>query len=241
MTSSAHIFPPVAIVESCFKENFGIPRQPGLVPEARGRIRLLPPYDQPESVRGLEGFSHIWVMFIFHHLKSEAARATVRPPRLGGNTKIGVFASRATHRPNPLGLSLLKLDNIETSPGNVVLNVSGLDMLDGTPVLDIKPYLPYAESIPGAAGGYASEPPAMACEVVFSELAQRQASQLEQQYPHFSLLLTKVLGLDPRPAYHREDLQWQQRVYGLSLYDQNIRWQVDDNKITVIEIEPTKA
>ena len=237
--SNEHVFKAIGLVESCFPENFGIPRQPGLVPEARGRILLLEPYDQPDAIRGLEGFSYLWVVFVFHQLKSDAVKTTVRPPRLGGNTRLGVFASRATHRPNPIGLSLVKLENIDTSSGNVVLEVSGLDMTDGTPVLDIKPYLPYAESIPDAEAGYANDAPELQCDVIFTEQAKHQVDVLETRYPQFTALLTKVLSLDPRPAFHQPSDNQQDRVYGLGLYDQNIRWQVStDNVITVLDIKP---
>lgn len=234
-----YCFKPIGIVESCFKENFGIPRQPGLVPEARGRIQLLAPYNQPESVRGLEGFSHLWVVFVFHQLKGDAIKTTVRPPRLGGNTRLGVFASRATHRPNPIGLSLVKLEKIDISQGDVVLEVSGLDMTNGTPVLDIKPYLSYADSVPEARAGYASEAPKLACKVVFSEQARQQLAVLEKNYPQLTVLLSKVLGLDPRPAFHQQSERHQERVYGLCLYDQNIHWRVSaENVITVLDINP---
>ena len=239
--STKFSFQAIANVESCFPENFGIPRQPGLVPEARGRIRLLPPYDQPETVRGLEGFSHLWVVFVFHQIKSETARNTVRPPRLGGNVRLGVFASRATHRPNPIGISLVKLEKIDAQSGHVVLEVSGLDMVDGTPVLDIKPYLPYAESVPDALAGYASEAPQSVCEVVFTESARIQAERLEASYPQFIALLRRVLSLDPRPAFHQQSYRQQGRIYGLGLYDQNIRWQVSEDKlITVLDITRTE-
>jgi tRNA-Thr(GGU) m(6)t(6)A37 methyltransferase TsaA len=233
-------FSPIGVVESCFPDNFGIPRQPGLVPAARGAVRLLAPYDQPEAVRGLEGFSHLWVIFVFHQLKGETDKCTVRPPRLGGNTRLGVFASRATHRPNPIGLSLVKLEGINQQAG-VSLEVSGLDIVTGTPVLDIKPYLPYAESIDNARSGYADAAPG-AIEVVYSELARQQANVLENRYPGFSALLTQVLAQDPRPAFHQQSSSHRQRVYGLTLYDQNIRWHMlDDQVAEVIEMTPVEG
>lgn len=239
--SNEYNFQAIAVVESCFPENFGIPRQPGLVPEARGRIRLLEPYDQPDSVRGLEGFSHLWVMFVFHRLKGDVTKTTVRPPRLGGNTRLGVFASRATHRPNPIGLSLVKLEKIDISSGDVILEVSGLDMTDGTPVLDIKPYLPYAESISDATAGYANEAPKLQYDVVFAMEAKQQLEVLEARYSGFTALLSKLLALDPRPAFHQDNEQHQDRIYGLGLYDQNIRWQLGvDNSIIVLEIKPVE-
>ncbi|MFO7602774.1 MAG: tRNA (N6-threonylcarbamoyladenosine(37)-N6)-methyltransferase TrmO [Gammaproteobacteria bacterium] len=240
MQTTQFTFEAIGQVESCFSTNFGIPRQPGLVPEARGRIRLFAPGASPESVRGLEAFSHLWVVFVFHRLKGATDKATVRPPRLGGNTRLGVFASRATHRPNPIGLSLVKLEAIDCSGTEVVLEVSGLDMVEGTPVLDIKPYLPYAEALPHAEAGYASEAPQLTCAVVFSPQARQQAQALEAHYAQFTALLTRVLALDPRPAFHQQGSPRQGRVYGLELYDQNIRWQVDsEQRITVLDILPT--
>jgi len=240
--SNEYIFQTIGVVESCFPQNFGIPRQPSLVPEARGGIRLLEPYNQSDAVRGLEEFSHLWVIFVFHRLKGDVAKTTVRPPRLGGNTRLGVFASRATHRPNPIGLSLVKLEKIDISSGDVILEVSGLDVTDGTPVLDIKPYLPYAESIPDATAGYANEAPKLQYEVIFAEEARQQAEALEVKYPEFMALLSKVLALDPRPAFHHHSDQYQDRIYGLGLYDQNIRWQLSaNNAITVLDIKPVEV
>ena len=236
--SEQYTFKVIGVVESCFTENFGIPRQPGLVPAARGTIRLRPPYDQPEAVRGLEGFSHLWVIFVFHQLKGETDKSTVRPPRLGGNSRLGVFASRATHRPNPVGLSLVRLEGIQLEAGRVVLDVSGLDLLNGTPVLDIKPYLPYAEAVSSASAGYAEVAPRQV-EVQFTEQARQQAVALERRYPAFAELLTQVLGQDPRPAFHRQSERHRQRIYGLTLYDQNVRWRIrEDQTIEVLDISP---
>ena len=161
-------FEPVGVIHSCFKEKFGIPRQPGLAPDARAVLELLPPYNRAEAVRGLEGFSHVWLSFIFHACLGEPWKPTVRPPRLGGNRRLGVFATRSTHRPNPIGLSAVELEKIEAAPGRVLLHLKGVDLLDGTPVLDIKPYLPYSDNIPGALGGFAPEMPAAPFEVSFA-------------------------------------------------------------------------
>ncbi|MGB8712547.1 MAG: tRNA (N6-threonylcarbamoyladenosine(37)-N6)-methyltransferase TrmO, partial [Onishia taeanensis] len=148
---------PIGRIESDYPDKFGIPRQPGLAPAARARLVLLPPYDDPLSVRGLEAFSHLWLTFVFHH-SPERWSPLVRPPRLGGNAKVGVFASRSTHRPNRLGLSLVELKGIDTDNG-VALELSGHDLLDGTPILDIKPYLPWAEARPDARAGFAPAAP----------------------------------------------------------------------------------
>lgn len=152
-------FAPIGVIRSCFRQKFGIPRQPRLVPAARATLELLPSYAQPEAVRGLEGFSHLWLLFVFHGIPAGHWQPTVRPPRLGGNQRMGVFATRSSFRPNPIGLSAVALERIEISAGRVVLHLAGVDVLDGTPVLDIKPYVPYADSIPEAVGGFANEAP----------------------------------------------------------------------------------
>ena len=149
---------PIATVRSCFGAKFAVPRQPGLCPSAWGRLVFHPEYRSPEAVRGIEGFSHLWLVFGFHETVGQGWKPTVRPPRLGGNQRIGVFASRSTFRPNGLGLSLVRLEGVDTkAPDSPVLLLGGLDLLDGTPVYDVKPYLPYAEAVPEAAGGFAGE------------------------------------------------------------------------------------
>ncbi|MCW9025395.1 MAG: tRNA (N6-threonylcarbamoyladenosine(37)-N6)-methyltransferase TrmO, partial [Gammaproteobacteria bacterium] len=167
-------FEPVGVVQSCFKEKFGIPRQPGLIAEARASIKILPPYDRDEAFVGLDEFSHIWVLFIFHQCLRDTWKPTVRPPRLGGNKRVGVFASRSTHRPNSVGMSVVKLDNICRDHNGLVLSISGVDLMEGTPVIDIKPYLPYADNITGATGGYAPAAPECQQHVTFTEQAQQQ-------------------------------------------------------------------
>ena len=147
-------FDPIGIVHSPFKEKFGIPRQPGLVPEAKARLEVLPPYDRSEAFCGLEDFSHIWVTFVFHEAICTRWQPTVRPPRLGGNRRIGVFSSRSPFRPNPIGMSVVALEGISNIEGKIELQLAGVDLLDGTPVLDIKPYIPYADSLPDARSGF---------------------------------------------------------------------------------------
>ena len=149
---------PIATVRSCFGSKFAVPRQPGLCPSAWGRLVFHPAYRSPEAVRGIEGFSHLWLIFGFHETVEQGWKPTVRPPRLGGNQRIGVFASRSTFRPNGLGLSLVRLEGIDTTASDSpVLLLGGLDLLDGTPVYDVKPYLPYAEAVPEAAAGFAGD------------------------------------------------------------------------------------
>lgn len=205
-------------VRSCFAEKFAIPRQPALAPAARGVIELLPPYNQPQALAGLEQVSHIWVIFVFHQALEQQHRLQVRPPRLGGNQRLGVFASRASHRPNSLGQSVLRLEQID-SDGK--LHVSGIDLLDGTPVLDIKPYIPFVESIPEAYNRIAEQPPEL-IKVEWQpqalEQAQQQAQRLQQPLVE---LIEQCLAQDPRPAYQQPQPG---RSYGSRFYDVQVRW-----------------
>jgi tRNA-Thr(GGU) m(6)t(6)A37 methyltransferase TsaA len=150
---------PIAFVHSCYKEKFATPRQSGIVTAATGVIELVPPFNDPDSVAGLENCSHIWLQFIFDKCINQGWKAKVRPPRLGGNKKMGVFATRATHRPNAIGMSAVKLERIETGNSKVLLYVSGLDLIDGTPIIDIKPYIPYSDSIEDAQYPFAQAAP----------------------------------------------------------------------------------
>lgn len=232
-------FPAVGIMRSCYKAKFGIPRQPGLVEEAKGAIELIPPYNQPNAVRGLEDFSHIWVMFVFHLAIREGWKATVRPPRLGGDKRIGVFASRSPFRPSPIGLSVLKLDRIvQGDHGKLVIEVTGQDILDGTPILDIKPYLPYTDSIPDAIGGFAPTPPnAEALKVIVSPKAERDFDEIGRRGNlSFRDLAIKVIAADPRPAYQREA----GRVYGVFLDGYEVVWRAGGDCAEIIGIEKAK-
>lgn len=225
-------FAPIGIVRSCFREKFGIPRQPGLVEVARATLELLPPYNQPAAIRGLEGFSHVWLVFVFHGVPAGRWQPTVRPPRLGGNRRLGVFATRSTFRPNPIGLSAVALERIATGRGRVALHLAGVDLLDGTPVLDIKPYLPYADRIPAATGGFAAEAPPPALAVEFSPAAAAFCAA----WPVGDLgeLIAQILRQDPRPAYARTDPA--PRHHGMKLYDCDVRWNVRGEVAHVTEI-----
>lgn len=227
---------PVAILRSPFTDKFGIPRQPGLAPSARGTIEMLAPYHGAEAVRGLEGFSHIWITFLFHRHIDHPVSTTVRPPRLGGNQRLGVFATRSSFRPNPIGQSAVKLVSIQQASSGTVLTVSGIDILDHTPVIDIKPYIPYSDSLPEARGGFADHAPAPTLSVDFDPSAKQQLQHLSQEkYPALQQLIIEVLRQDPRPAYKKGDSL---REYGLHLYDLNIRFQVNGSHVIVIEIAP---
>jgi tRNA-Thr(GGU) m(6)t(6)A37 methyltransferase TsaA len=228
-------FEPVGIIHSCFKESFGIPRQAGLVPANEATLHLLPPYDVPDALRGLQGFSHVWILFVFHGEYGVAWAPLVRPPRLGGNDKIGVFASRSPHRPNPIGLSAVKLLSIDTAPPGVRLRLGGGDFLDGTPVLDVKPYVSYADALPDATSGYAAPPPGPVLQVEFSDEASAQCEAEAYRYPQLKTLITQMLALDPRPAYLAQ--QGDGRVFGCRLLDFDVKWTVREAIATVIRLE----
>ena len=222
---------PIGIVHSCFGGKFGVPRQPGLCPSAWGRLVFHEGYRSPEAIRGIEGFSHLWLIFGFHETVGQGWKPTVRPPRLGGNRRVGVFASRSTFRPNGLGLSLVHLEGIDNGAADgPVLLLGGVDLLDGTPVYDIKPYLPYAESVPDAAAGFAAdEIPRLDIEIadevleVFSSLPQRDQA-----------VIREALALDPRPAVQKEDSD---RVFGALLCGHDVRFTIMDGVCRIVGIE----
>jgi len=221
---------PIAHIRTDFPEKFGIPRQSGLAKALRGRIVFEPEYRNPDALRGLEEFSHIWLIWEFSANRSTSSwQPTVRPPRLGGNAHMGVFATRSPFRPNPLGLSCVKMDSIEfSSPDGPVINVCGADLMDGTPVYDIKPYIKYADSRPEAVCGYVDRLEERSLKVVFpSELADRVADK--------SVIppLMETLRLDPRPSYHDDP----ERVYGLSFAGYNVRFRVAGQVLNVIDLE----
>ena len=222
----------IGTVHSVYQEKFGIPRQPGLVTIQTATLELLPPYNRPELVRGLEGFSHIWVSFIFHGVEAGKWSPTVRPPRLGGNERVGVFASRSTHRPNPLGLSVVKLSSIDASDKGVRLHLIGADLLDGTPVVDIKPYIPYVDSIIDAQGGFAAAAPQRELSVFFSDVAKEQIVRYAQHHPRLETLIRETLCYDPRPAYKKGA----DGIGGVRLYDFDVRYEISGRNLQVLEI-----
>ena len=230
-----YTFTTIGVVHSCYQQKFGIPRQPGLVTEATARIELLPPFNRLDIIDGLEQFSHIWVQFIFHACIQENWKAKIRPPRLGGKTKMGVFATRATHRPNPLGLSVVKLGAIYHENNKVFIELHGADLLDGTPIVDIKPYLPYVDSIADADGGFA--PTSTEHQpVIFSSLALQQCDEYQQKTTRpIANLIRQIVAQDPRPSYlHNKD----NRIHGIQLWDLNIKWQTHDTHFEILYLEP---
>lgn len=221
---------PIAHIYTDFPEKFGIPRQSGLAKSLRGRIVFEPEYRNPDALRGLDGFSHIWLIWEFSANRTTSPwQPVVRPPRLGGNSFMGVFATRSPFRPNPLGLSCVKVDSIELStPDGPVINVLGADLMDGTPIYDIKPYIRYADSRPEAICGYVDALEERSLKVVFpSELSDRIADKT------IIPSLMETLRLDPRPSYHNDP----ERVYGLSFSGYNVRFKVVEAVLTVTDIE----
>lgn len=228
-------FTPIGIVHSPFKEKFGVPRQPGIASAARATLELLPPYDRDEALEGLSGFSHVWIVFVFHATAAQGWQPSVRPPRLGGNTRVGVFASRSMFRPNPIGLSVVELEGYGREDGKLVLRLKGADLIDGTPVLDIKPYVPYADSIPQARGGFADAMPESPLQVRFTPEAEAQLRARELLHPQLRELIVQVLGADPRPAYRGQgnDL----REYGMRLLDFDLHWRIEGDSAVVQRLD----
>lgn len=224
----------IGLVHSPFKEKFGIPRQPGLIQGDDGWIELSAPWDRQEALQGLDGFSHLWVVFIFHQAikPMEAWRPTVRPPREGAKRQ-GVFATRSPYRPNPIGMSVVRYHGWEKRQGKLSLKVSGLDLLDGTPVVDIKPYLPYADSLPQAQGGFAHQAPSAEekFSVVFSELAREQLQKALSTYPNLQQLIETSVAHNPRPAYfgHIEE----RVAFGMKLYEFDVQWEISEQEIYI--------
>ncbi len=239
---------PIGIVHSCYKEKFAIPRQPGLAPAATAIIEILPDYAKSEAFSGLESSSHIWVEFIFHagfkRQETDAGpghwQTSVRPPRLGGNQRMGVFATRSPNRPNKMGLSAVKLEQIAFKDGGVQLHIAGHDLLDGTPVLDIKPYVPYADSLSDATNGFAAAPPVL-LPVTFSRAVNEVLASLAvDESHHLSALIEQILQQDPRPSYQYLD---EKRIYGVKLMDWQVRWRYrlqnnGEQEIVVEQLEP---
>lgn len=221
---------PVAYIRTEFPEKFGIPRQSGLAKSLKGCVVFEPEYRNPDALRGLEGFSHLWLIWEFSANRNSGSwQPTVRPPRLGGNAHMGVFATRSPFRPNPLGLSCVKIVSIDVdTPEGPVIYVSGADLMNGTPIYDIKPYIRYADSRPEAVCGYVDELEERSLKVIFpSGLADRVSDKTV--IPS----LMETLRLDPRPSYHDDP----ERTYGLSFAGYNVRFMVNGNVLTVTDLE----
>lgn len=218
---------PIGYIKTPFNDKFGIPRQSGMVDDIISYIELNKEYSNITAFKGLEEFSHIWIIWGFSKNFNKKWSPTVRPPRLGGNKRMGVFATRSPNRPNPLGLSSLKLIDIIVQNGNTILKVSGADMLNNTPIYDIKPYIPFTDSHVNADSGFAKEFTNYHLNV---NITDEMAERIQNEYINSVL---KILSLDPRPGYQKDP----ERIYGVSVYDYNIKFKVDENTLFVIDVE----
>ena len=220
----------IARIRSDFSTKFGIPRQSGLVEELEAAVVFEPEYRNPDALRGLEGFSHLWLIWEFSQARRESWSPTVRPPRLGGNRRLGVFATRSPFRPNPIGLSCVRLLGVDLhTPEGPVIRVAGADLMDGTPIYDIKPYLPYADCKPQALGGFAAQPKEASLEVD----CPAELLALVPEGKRAALL--GVLAQDPRPQYQDDP----ERVYGMAFGGLEVRFRVAGDRLTVCQVEPT--
>ncbi len=224
---------PIAVIETPYKEKFSVPRQPRLVPSASARIKLLGDLNCLEAIRGIEQFSHLWILFLFDQNLAAGWKPTVRPPRLGGNERVGVLASRSTFRPNGIGMSAVELRGINKEGDQIYIEVGSVDLVDQTPIIDIKPYIPYSDAIVDAQGGYADSEPEK-IEVIFSEQALKTLNR-SPDGPIQQAVIEEVLAQDPRPAYKKNKPD--DKEYAANLYDFNVKFIVTENLVTVTAIE----
>lgn len=216
----------IARIQTPFPEKFGVPRQSGLV-DTPAQIVFEPAYRNLDALRGIDGFSHLWLLWQFDRAERESWSPTVRPPRLGGNERMGVFATRSPFRPNPIGLSCVKLEGVEQTENGPILHISGADLVDGTPILDIKPYLPYCDSVPDARGGWTDGLNSACLQVEFPDTLLELVPEADRPG------LLGVLQSDPRPRYQNDP----DRVYGLTYAGMNVKFRVAEDRLTVIEVE----
>ena len=223
----------IGLIHSCYREKFGIPRQPGLVKSGTGSIELLPPCNREEMYRELDSFSHIWIQFVFHEAIADGWRPTVRPPWLGGQKRVGLYASRTPHRPNFLGLSVVRYHGLRKEKKKLFLDISELDLLDGTPVVDIKPYVPYSDALTDASSGFVQFAEKKVVVRLTPEVEASCLQYKKETNRDLRTLICEVLEQDPRPASQRE----REREYGMLLWDRNIRWHADEVGFTVFSVE----
>lgn len=218
---------PIAYMKNDYKEKFGIPRQSGLIKAAVSKIVFEPEFSDSNTLRGLEGYSHLWLIWLFSENAEAGWSPTVRPPRLGGNVRMGVFATRSPFRPNPIGLSCVELDHVEYGEEGSVIYVKGADLMDGTPILDIKPYVPYADSHPEASSGFAGD-------VFDHSMKVEIADEILERIPvEKREAVLEILAQDPRPGYQRD----QKRIYGMEYGNMNIRFRGEEDRIVVIDVQ----
>jgi tRNA-Thr(GGU) m(6)t(6)A37 methyltransferase TsaA len=240
--TAAYTFEPIAVIHTPFTQRFGIPRQPGLVPQAKGVIKFKNDPDFQHALKGLDQFSHLWLVFVFHSHGGNKWKPTIRPPRLGGKEKMGVLASRSPHRPNPIGLSVCGIEKIDTgAKGGAEVHVTGIDLLDGTPILDVKPYLPYADSVPDANSGWAYEE-IKKTPVRFEPKALLKISEIEAAGEiGLQLLIEQLLTIDPRPGFQRRELppeaeHSQGRDFGLLVKKWDVHWRIENQAFVVTDL-----
>ena len=226
-------FETIGIVHSCYKDKFAIPRQARLVTASTASIELIPPYNDIEITRGLEGFSHLWLSFIFHRHVGKGWNTTVKPPRLDGKQRFGVLATRASFRPNPIGLSLVELDSIEQQGGKLFIHIKGADLLDQTPIIDIKPYVPYTDSIPDAKGGFTDQVKEQKLKVSFSPEAENDCQKAKSKYPQIREFIEQLLALDHRAYYYKKI----DKNYSTRVYDFDLKWAIDEHEVNVTSLK----
>ncbi len=233
-----YCFDPIGFVESPFKDKYGIPRQSSLAVAAKGKIKFKNDPDLVTALRSIEQFSHLWIIFVFHEHGGKNWKPSIRPPRLGGRQKVGVLASRSPHRPNPIGMSAVRIESVNLdSGGGPEIIVAGLDLLDGTPVLDVKPYIPYADFVCDAGGGWANEP-VKKYPVLLSVEVQKEIEIIDAKHSEFSSLMQQILEIDPRPAYQKrkypiDEGGTQEHQYGIEIMGFEVKYRVEDFGIRV--------
>ena len=239
----SHSYSPIGFIRTCFTEKFGVPRQSMMIPEATGVLKLNADPLYRQALNHLEEFSHVWIVFVFHQHVKKDWRPTIRPPRVGGPRRVGVFASRSPHRPNPIGMSAVKLERIDLdAPGGIELHLSGVDFMDGTPVLDIKPYLPFADIIPEASSGWAGgEIPKYAVEFSPESLSALQKYS-ERRHPRSRELILQILEWDPRPRSQRaampiESPETEGKTFDIRILDFDVKWKVKNGQIEVVAVK----
>jgi tRNA-Thr(GGU) m(6)t(6)A37 methyltransferase TsaA len=239
-------FDPIGFVESPFKDKYGIPRQPSLAPSARGKIKLKNDPDLVTALKTIDQFSHLWVVFVFHDHGGRNWKPSIRPPRLGGRQKVGVLASRSPHRPNPIGLSAVRIEGVNLlAEGGPEIAISGLDLLDQTPVLDVKPYIPYADAIPEATSGWATES-VVKYPVTFAAEAEAFLQGLGDQQKQLSSVILEILEIDPRPAYQKRTYPLavpahQGLRYGIEIHGYEVSYEISGEGLRVLAIGPGGA
>jgi tRNA-Thr(GGU) m(6)t(6)A37 methyltransferase TsaA len=236
MTSKNYAFSPIATITTPFKQKFAIPRQPGLA-NAKGTISFLPGFDDINMLEGIDGFSHLWLLFIFHQTQARGWKSKVKAPRLGGNASTGVLATRSTHRPNSVGMSVVLNKGVVKHGDSYALNVEGVDLVDGTPIIDIKPYLPYADAISGATDKLSLYHPIPQRTVQFDSVLSATLEELEKQHGDFKSLATSVLSQDPRPAY-KHQCDNDPKTYKVALYNVDLSFIVLGGCVRVTQINP---